>query len=113
MKIYKILTPDQWDVFQRDSRFDGAPIDVSDGYIHFSTAQQTKETVAKHFADHQEIVLLEIDTESLDDRLKWEPSRGGALFPHLYASLQIDSVDQSWTLQRELNGDFLYPDPLN
>ncbi len=113
MKIYKILTPAQWSAFENDSRFTGAPIDLSDGYIHFSTAEQAKETVAKHFADHSEIVLLELDAEAFSHDLKWEPSRGGALFPHLYATLNIESVQRSWTMKRGSNGQFSYPDELS
>ncbi len=113
MKIYKILTPDQWAVFQSDTCFLGAPIDLSDGYIHFSSAEQAKETADKHFADHNEIVLLELDAEAFGENLKWEPSRGGALFPHLYATLSIESVQKFWTIQRESSGLFSYPDELN
>ena len=113
MKIYKILTPDQWSAFQSDASFAGAPIDLSDGYIHFSTAEQAKETADKYFADHNDIVLLELDAEAFAENLKWEPSRGGALFPHLYATLSIESIQESWTMQRGSDGMFSYPDELN
>ena len=73
--------------------FRGAPVDLADGYIHFSTREQVAETAAKHFAGQDDLVLLEIDADAFaDDALKWEPSRGGALFPHLYGDLELSAV---------------------
>ena len=85
--IYKIATRDEWAEAETKGRFDGAPVDLADGFIHFSTAAQVKETAAKHFAGKADLLLVAIDTEKLDGPLKWEVSRGGALFPHLYAPL--------------------------
>lgn len=84
MLIYKILTADQWADFERSGRFDGAPIDLADGYIHTSTAEQAQETTDKHFAGQEGLVLAALETENYGDDLKWEVSRGGAEFPHIY-----------------------------
>lgn len=89
---FKILTGPQWDSFLREGCFLGAPIDIADGYIHMSTADQLEETLAKHFAGQQGLVVAEIDLGGFGDALKWEVSRGGAMFPHLYAALPLDKV---------------------
>jgi uncharacterized protein (DUF952 family) len=88
--IYKILSRTEWLAAQALGRFDGSAVDKRDGYIHFSTAAQAQETAAKHFRGAKDLVVLEIDGGALD--LKWEPSRGGALFPHLYAPLETKAV---------------------
>lgn len=92
MLIYKIFRADEWAVLQEAGETAGAPIDVSDGYVHFSTAEQAAETAAKHFAGAEGLVLLACDSGSLADDLKWEVSRGGAEFPHLYRNLRMDDV---------------------
>lgn len=92
MLIYKIFTADQWAVLERDGETTGAPVDLADGYIHFSTAEQAPETAAKHFAGAEGLMLAAIEADALGDALKWEPSRGGALFPHLYAPLRRGAV---------------------
>lgn len=89
---FKILTADQWAAFSADGVFHGAPIDIADGYVHLSTAEQTGETLAKHFAGQTGLVIAEIDLTGFGDALKWEVSRGGALFPHIYAPLPLASV---------------------
>lgn len=89
---YKVLTADQWAQFQRDGVFTGAPVDLADGYIHLSTAEQLDETIAKHFAGQVGLVVAEVDLAVLGDAVKWEPSRGGALFPHVYADLPMRAV---------------------
>jgi uncharacterized protein (DUF952 family) len=89
---FKILTADQWAQFTADGAFAGAPIDISDGYIHMSTADQVAETLAKHFAGQDGLVIAEIDISGFGDALKWEVSRGGALFPHLYTPLPLEAV---------------------
>lgn len=72
------------------------PVDRADGYIHFSTAEQLRETLRRHFAGQRDLVLFAIESDSLDGNLRWEPSRGGALFPHLYGELPMETiVDQS------------------
>ncbi len=92
MLIYKIFRADEWAAFQAKGETDGAAIDLTDGYIHISTADQVAETAAKHFAGEDELMLLALDSDALGDALKWEPSRGGALFPHLYRALSLDEV---------------------
>lgn len=90
--IYKICPATLWTAANKAGRFDGAEIDRRDGYIHFSTAAQTPETAALHFAGHDGLVLVAVDGAALGEALKWEPSRGGALFPHLYAPLPLTAV---------------------
>ena len=92
MLIYKILRRPEWDAFRAAGETRGAPIDLADGYIHFSTAAQVVETAAKHFATESDLVLVAFDGDRLGGALKWEPSRGGQLFPHLYRALRLDEV---------------------
>ena len=92
MRIFKILTAAQWAEFQRDGVFRGAPIDLSDGYMHFSTAGQVRETAARHFAGQAGLHLAWSDAARLADALKWEVSRGGAKFPHLFRTWQMQEV---------------------
>lgn len=94
MLIYKIFRRAEWAAFRAAGTTNGAPIDVQDGYIHFSTAAQIAETAAKHFATDSDLVILALDGDRLGPDLKWEPSRGGALFPHLYR--RLDLVDVLW-----------------
>ena len=89
---YKILTADQWAQFQTEGVFTGAPVDLADGYVHMSTAEQLDETLAKQFAGQTGLVIATIDLAQLGDALKWEVSRGGALFPHYYDALPIKAV---------------------
>jgi uncharacterized protein (DUF952 family) len=90
--IYKICPEALWRTAEAEGRFDGAPIDHQDGYIHFSTAEQAVETAAKHFAGQSGLLLVAVDADALGDVLKWEVSRGGALFPHLYGVLPLTAV---------------------
>jgi len=87
----------------------GAPVDIADGFIHFSTATQVGETAAKHFAGERDLLLITIDAESLGDRLKWEPSRGGALFPHLYGPLDLSTVAKVESLSLGPDGKHIFP----
>lgn len=89
---YKILTAEQWETFQADGEFTGAPVDRADGYIHMSAADQLDETLANHFAGQTDLVIATMDLTKLTDALKWEVSRGGALFPHYYGALPIAAV---------------------
>lgn len=90
--IYKIVTISLWREAERAGLFLGAPVDLADGYIHFSTADQARETAARHFAGHANLLLAAVDAGGLGDAVRWEPSRGGALFPHLYAPLAVADV---------------------
>ncbi|WGW05484.1 DUF952 domain-containing protein [Tropicibacter oceani] len=92
MLIYKILRAEEWAALQSRGETAGAPIDIADGYVHFSTDQQARETAAKHFAGVEGLQLLAFDTDTLGDDITWEPSRGGQLFPHLYAPLRYAQV---------------------
>ena len=89
---FKILTADQCAQFQADGVFYGAPIDLADGYIHLSTADQLNETLSKHFAWQSGLVIAEVDLAELGATVKWEVSRGGALFPHIYGPLPMTAV---------------------
>jgi uncharacterized protein (DUF952 family) len=90
--VYKICPRPLWEEAERDGVFRGAPVDRADGYIHFSTADQMRQTAAKHFAGQADLVLVTVEVQALGPALKWEPSRGGALFPHLYADLPLRHV---------------------
>ena len=92
MRIYKILTADQWRDLQAAGETAGAPVDIADGFVHFSTAAQVRETAARHFAGQDGLWLLALDANVLGDALRWEPSRGGDLFPHLYGPLRLADV---------------------
>ena len=85
--IYKVVDRELWQQAATSGKFRGAAIDLQDGYIHFSAADQLVATVQKHFAGRDNLVVAEIDSELLGDSLRWEVSRGGELFPHLYDSL--------------------------
>lgn len=101
MRIYKILRPVEWAELCEQGETAGAPVDVADGFVHFSTAAQVAETAAKHFADEDGLRLLALEAEALGDALKWEPSRGGQLFPHLYGPLRLRDVIKDWPMPLE------------
>ncbi|SCW84727.1 Uncharacterized conserved protein, DUF952 family [Sphingobium faniae] len=106
---YKILTRPQFDQFKADGVFHGAPVDLADGYIHLSTREQAGGTVAKHFAGQDDLVMVMVDLAPFGEALKWEPSRGGALFPHLYAPLPMSAVAGKVTLRLDEQGQHLFP----
>lgn len=110
MVIYKIFRADEWAELDRAGDTAGAPVDLADGYIHFSTAAQASETAAKHFARADGLVLAAVDTDVLGPDLKWEPSRGGALFPHLYRRLRRDEVSWVAPLPFGPDGIHIFPD---
>lgn len=93
MKIYKIFRAEEWAQLRREKSTLGAPVDLADGYVHFSTATQAQETADKHFAHQDGLFLLGCDAEALGAALKWEVSRGGAEFPHLYRALKLEDVE--------------------
>lgn len=97
---FKVLTAEQMAVLEAGS-FDGAPVDVVDGYIHLSTFDQLTETVDKHFAGQDHLHVAEVDLDALGEAVKWEPSRGGQLFPHLYGPLPLDVVVAYGPLHRD------------
>lgn len=108
MLIYKIFRSDEWAALRKEGETHGAPIDLSDGYIHFSTAEQAPETAAKHFAGAEGLFLIAVDAEAAGDKLKWELSRGGAEFPHLYRKLTMADVLWAQPLPLE-NGAHVFP----
>jgi uncharacterized protein (DUF952 family) len=108
--IYKIAPRALWAAAEAAGHFTGAPVDLADGYIHFSTAAQARETAFKHFAGQQDLLLVAVDAAALGDALKWEPSRGGALFPHLYAPLPLAAVTSVVPLPLGADGRHLFPE---
>jgi len=106
--IYKLVPARDWHEAEAAGLFTGSPVDRRDGFIHFSTAEQVRETAARHFAGIGGLVIVAVGTEGLV--LRWEPSRGGALFPHLYGNLPMGAV--SWTRPLELGADgrHVFPD---
>ena len=90
--IFKIVARPEWQAARPAGAYHGAAIDLADGFIHFSTADQVEETAARHFAGQNDLILVAVDPEKLGDNLKYEPSRGGALFPHLYGFLPFSAV---------------------
>lgn len=89
---FKILTAEQWAQFEADGVFLGAPVDLADGYIHLSASDQLQGTLDKHFAEQTGLVIAEVDLAMLGDLVKWEVSRGKALFPHVYGALPMAAV---------------------
>jgi uncharacterized protein (DUF952 family) len=102
--IYKICERALWLAAEAAGEFRGAGVDERDGFIHFSTASQLAETAAKHFARQSGLMLLAVDAEALGAKLKWEVSRGGELFPHLYAALPLAAVSWARPLPDEVEG---------
>lgn len=101
---YKVLTADQKQDYDRTDPYPGAPVDLADGYIHLSTAEQLPETLARHFADRTGLNLLAVDLDRLGDALRWEVSRGGALFPHIHAPLAHGAVISAEPLRQDEAG---------
>lgn len=91
-RIYKLVEATTWRVAEKRGRFTGSRVDLADGYIHFSTAAQVEETAAKHFAGVRDLLLVAVSESDLGAALRYEPSRGGDLFPHLYADLPLSAV---------------------
>jgi uncharacterized protein (DUF952 family) len=108
--IYKICSAELWRDAQQAGLFRGAPLDLRDGFIHFSSAAQVAETAARHFSGATDQVLLAVDGARLGEALKWEPSRGGDLFPHLYAALTLDAVQWAKPLPLGVDGRHVFPE---
>jgi uncharacterized protein (DUF952 family) len=107
---WKILTSTQKDRLVSDALFEGAPVDLADGYIHLSAEPQVVGTLDKHFTGQSGLWLARVDLTALGDAVRWEPSRGGALFPHIYAALPLSAVTALAPLERSPDGAVLYPD---
>jgi len=111
--IFKLVDEASWRLAEARGRFDGSAVDVRDGYLHFSTADQVRDTAARHFAGEGGLLLIEVDAAPLGDALRWEPSRGGDLFPHLYAPLPLDAVRAVFHLSLGTDGRHVFPLELN
>ena len=103
-RIYKLLDRDEWDAARAGGRYDGSAADIADGFIHFSAGDQLAETARRHFTGRDGLVCLAVEAETLT-ALRWEPSRGGALFPHLYGPLEPSSVVESWPVPLDRDGE--------
>lgn len=110
--IYKILQHEQWQQAQKDGKFFGSPVDIEDGFIHFSTASQVGETANKHFKDQNNLWLLQIDEAILGHQCRYEVSRGGALFPHLYGVLDCKFINNVWRFTADDQGIFSFNEDL-
>ncbi len=106
---YKVLTGAEMAILERDGLFNGAPVDVADGFIHLSTADQLGGTLDRHFAGQADLHVAAVDLAALGDTVRWEPSRGGALFPHLHARLPLDAVIAYGPLDRAADGTVRLP----
>lgn len=109
LTAYKVLTAEQMATLEQDGRFGGAPVDVADGYIHLSTAAQLTETVDKHFAGQGDLHVAAVDLAAHADKIKWEESRGGQLFPHLYGEMLLETVVAYGPLERLPDGTVRLP----
>ncbi|HYM18129.1 MAG TPA: DUF952 domain-containing protein [Micropepsaceae bacterium] len=107
--IYKIMRKKEWDETQVSGVFKGSPDDLRDGFIHFSAAHQVRATVEKHFAGEEDLLLIAIDPASLADKLRWEVSRGGDKFPHLYGELPLNLATVLIEIRRDASGEPILP----
>ncbi len=103
--IYKITTVEIWQKSLQLGILEGMPIDINDGYIHFSTKEQLAQTLSLHFKGHGELVIFAVNTKNIAENLKWEVSRGGALFPHFYDKLKMNMVEFFRVLEVDDNGE--------
>lgn len=109
MLIFKICHASEWAEAERAGRYDGTAKDKADGFLHFSTAEQLPGTLEKWYAGANDLLLVAVEADALGDALKWEPSRGGALFPHLYAPLAMAAVRWTAPVARGANDRFVLP----
>jgi uncharacterized protein (DUF952 family) len=107
--IFKIVHRDEWDAAKDAGHYDGSAKDRADGFLHFSTAKQLMGTLQKYYAAEKDLVLVAVDEELLGAALKYEPSRDGALFPHLYGPLPVSAVKWVRGITRDANGGFALP----
>lgn len=107
--IYKIVPRALWREAETSRQFAGAPVDADDGFIHFSTAEQVRETARRHFAGMDDLLLVAVDAKSLGPDLRYEPSRGGALFPHLYGPLPLSAVRSVDEIAKGDDGEHHFP----
>jgi uncharacterized protein (DUF952 family) len=107
--LYKVLARQLWEAAEMAGQFAGAGIDLQDGFIHLSSTDQVVETVQKHFAGQDDLMLISIDEELLGESLRWEVSRGGALFPHVYGPIPLSAILQVQSLPMDENGGHRFP----
>ena len=107
--LYKICPAALWREAERAGVFHGSEVDRRDNFIHFSTAAQVAETAARHFAGQSGLLLISVDASMLGSALKWEPSRGGAMFPHLYGPLALEAVKHVDPLPLGPDGGHVFP----
>lgn len=110
--VYKIVPAELWREAERLGRFEGAPVDLRDGYIHFSTAAQAPETAARHFGGQHNLLIVAVEAAALGDALRWEVSRGGAAFPHLYGPLPLSAVIWAAPLPLGEDGAHVFPEAM-
>jgi uncharacterized protein (DUF952 family) len=108
--VYKICERAAWQSAEQAGRYRGSAVDSRDGFIHFSSASQAAETAARHFTGQTDLMLIAVDADALGGALKWEPSRGGDLFPHLYADLPLTAVLWAKPLADEVDGRRAFPE---
>lgn len=106
-KVYKILRQVEWAGLRDVGKFHGSAADLQDGFIHLSTLNQLQGTLDKHYTQGDIVVLAEVQTLGLENKLKYEVSRGGAEFPHLYGTLVIENVSRHWSLKPDLKGRYV------
>jgi uncharacterized protein (DUF952 family) len=107
--IFKIFRLPEWNAAEEVGIFTGSADDIRDGFLHFSLAEQVRGTAEKHFPNESEIMLAQVEARALGASLKWEVSRGGQTFPHLYAPLSMSLIQQTWRVARK-NGQYVFPD---
>lgn len=106
---FKLLRPEEWTQWRESGHFEGSPVDLADGYIHLSTRDQVRETAAKWFADVDPAILVMVDLAPLGGTVRWEPSRGGALFPHVYGNIPSSAVAGHSKLRLGADGTHIFP----
>jgi len=110
--VYKLVDRAAWQAAESARSFTGSAVDLRDGFIHFSSATQVRETAARHFAGQADLLLVAVDAAALGAALRWEPSRGGALFPHLYGPLPLSAVRSVAPIGLDAGGHHVFPEPL-
>ncbi len=110
--IYHVCRLEEWHAAQNTGSYSGSSQDMADGFIHFSTAAQLRASVTRHRTGQDGLLLVAVDAQQLGKALKWEPSRGGDLFPHLYGSLSLAAVEAVYDLPLDDDGFHIYPNGL-
>ena len=109
--VYKVCSKDEWDQAILNQFYSGSNVDNKDGFIHLSTKKQLRETVTKHFRGNKNLIIISFSTEKIQDKLKWEVSRNGDLFPHYCGNLETKFAEKTYNLN--LNADGIHEFPEN